>query len=629
MNYIVEDIEKIINSDDCPVDKDGNKALSEIAIISKKRSELQAYAELLKGKNIPCQIDEGKSIFSIRSSILIYFYLKALCNHFLSSDKLFGLMLAEPFKLDLDDYNKILHEQQILRGKEHSDFITLMQNLDGWKNPDKIQEFLKTFEDLKRYVSTNTLRSSIIEIINRTGILETFFKEPKNKMENILGIKKMIEEATTYGSSVSTKNLQDFVKYLDDCIVNEIDICTEKSALVQNAVQLTTYHGSKGREFEHVYLPNLISKNWENFSMPGEYKLVTEDILDKDIAAEKKDSELLKLLFVGITRAKHTLTISFADMDDGKSQQMTKYLVPLSNYDFNSQTLEYTQDDFATEFVRNVSRDVYDNRTAFMNEIKERVEQAILSPSRMNDYLNCPRCYFYTKILGIDIEEGDWDNANFGTLIHSMLENSVRIAKESGKYPDIETIKTNFEKGLNASRFTSVAKKEKFEKLGMNIINNYYPHFSQLPIDNIEDIEFSFYGVEVDGNLITGKIDRVEKNGDGTYSLYDYKTGQPVSENQVAVGGKKEGYYNQLCFYKYAFEKFSGKKVSQVGLIYVENHAKSVYKTLCAEDMEYIENTIKETCANIKALKFDPIPEDKQGACKFCAYKHLCKLDLI
>lgn len=34
------------------------------------------------------------------------------------------------------------------------------------------------------------------------------------------------------------------------------------NSIIQNAVQLTTYHGSKGREFEFVYLPNLISKGY-------------------------------------------------------------------------------------------------------------------------------------------------------------------------------------------------------------------------------------------------------------------------------------------------------------------------------------------------------------------------------
>ena len=45
--------------------------------------------------------------------------------------------------------------------------------------------------------------------------------------------------------------------------------------------------------------------------------------------------------------------------------------------------------------------------------------------------------------------------------------------------------------------------------------------------------------------------------------------------------------------------------------------------------MEYIENLIKDSYKNIKALNFDPIPEDENGVCKFCAYKHLCRLDVI
>ena len=174
MNHIVDEIEALVKSENCPLDDDGNKNLAQIAIISKKRAELQQYMEMLKGKNIPCQIDEGKSIFAIRSSILIYFYLKALNNHILSSDKLFGLMLSEPFKLDLEDYNKILHEQQSLRDDRNNDFISLMQTLEGWKNEEKVKNFIETFNDLKLFANNNPLRNTIIEILNRTGILEYF-----------------------------------------------------------------------------------------------------------------------------------------------------------------------------------------------------------------------------------------------------------------------------------------------------------------------------------------------------------------------------------------------------------------------------------------------------------------------
>ena len=91
-------------------------------------------------------------------------------------------MLSEPFKLDLEDYNKILHEQQSLRDDRNNDFISLMQTLEGWKNEEKVKNFIETFNDLKLFANNNPLRNTIIEILNRTGILEYFYSEPKNKM---------------------------------------------------------------------------------------------------------------------------------------------------------------------------------------------------------------------------------------------------------------------------------------------------------------------------------------------------------------------------------------------------------------------------------------------------------------
>lgn len=628
-NYIVDEIKNLVDSEACPTKDKNEKDLSQIAIIAKKRAELQTFSELLKAKNIPFQIDEGKSIFAIRSTILIYFYLKAMNNHVLASDKLFGLMLSEPFKLDIQDYNKILKEQRLLKNDRLNDFISLMRTLTDWKNPEIISKFLETFDNLQTFATTNSLRNTIIEVVNRTGILEYFYKCPQNRIENISGIRKIISEAGNYQKTDDTRGLADFVCYLDDCLKNEIDICLDKDGSVQNAVQLMTYHGSKGREFEYVYLPNLISSSWENFRMPGEYKLITDEVFDKDIEQLKKDSELLKLLFVGITRAKHSLTLSFADNNENKSQQITKYLSEFSNYDFNSMQFECEAEDLTKEFVRSISREVFDNRKAFQNEIQERIKSIDLSPSRLNDYLDCPRKFFYLKVLGIDVEEADWDNANFGSVIHSILERAVKFAKEKGEYPDIKTVLEKFHTGMDSSRFSEIAKKEKFIKLGEKLLMNYYPYFSQIPANRVENVEFSFYGVSVGEDLVSGKIDRIEKNSDGTYSLYDYKTGKPTSEKQITQSGGKKNYYNQLCFYKYAYEKMTGNKVSQVGIIYVEDHAKSVYKTLTDSDMAYIENLIKDTYSKIKALKFNPIKEDKQGVCKTCVYKHLCKLDII
>lgn len=617
-NHIIDDIEALIKSTQCP------EKLSEIAVISKKKAELAFLAELLQARNISFQLEEGKSIFAIRSSILIYSYLKALVNPEYNSDKLFGLLLSEPFNIDLEDYNKILRENKI----KEMNFIGLMRMLRGWKDEEKITNFLQVYDDLKEYASTNSLRNTVVEVINRTGTLEFFFRTEKNKAENIAGIKKLIDEATELSSLDPTVGISEFVAHLDSALLNDIDITTDKSSNIQNAIQLVTYHGSKGREFEHVYLPNLVAKNWEKFSMPGEYKLITEDVLDKPEAEQKKDSELLKLLFVGITRAKHALTLSFADMVDGSAQQVTKYLAEVE-FDFDKNQFELNEDETTREFIRSISREVYDNRKAFEQELRERVNGIVLSPSRVNDYQNCPRRFFYIKVLGIDVEESDWNAANFGTAMHGVLEIALNNAKSSGEYPPIDAVKAAFDKFMDGLYFTSSAKREQYQKQGRNALDSYYPVFSQIPASRIEATEFQINDVQVGEDFITGKIDRIEKNSDGTFELYDYKTGKAKSAAQIAPGGAKEGYYNQLCFYKYAFEKLTGAKVSKAGLIFVEEHQKNVSLELTDFDMQYIENLIKDTYTNIKALNFDPINDRKSDACKYCTYKQLCKLDVL
>ncbi|MBR2499690.1 MAG: Dna2/Cas4 domain-containing protein, partial [Clostridia bacterium] len=109
----------------------------------------------------------------------------------------------------------------------------------------------------------------------------------------------------------------------------------------------------------------------------------------------------------------------------------------------------------------------------------------------------------------------------------------------------------------------------------------------------------------------------------------DYKTSYPISKNQYKVGGSREDYYNQLCCYKYAFEKKTGQKVSKVGVIYVENHTKSVELELGQEDMDYIEQLVISTYNDIRNLKFEVPNTTDEKTCNWCCYKDLCKLDVI
>ena len=72
-----------------------------------------------------------------------------------------------------------------------------------------------------------------------------------------------------------------------------------------------------------------------------------------------------------------------------------------------------------------------------------------------------------------------------------------------------------------------------------------------------------------------------------------------------------------------------GVKVSQVGVIYVENHTKSVILELTEEDMKYIEALVIDTYKNIRSLNYEVPASIADKACAWCGYKELCKLDVI
>ncbi|MBO6088479.1 ATP-dependent helicase, partial [bacterium] len=308
---IVKEIEKLVNSDECPKDKDsGEKKYSEIAILTRTNAEAQSFAEMLKIRNIPYELKDGKDIFTIPAVNMLYFYIQFLVNPEKHSHRIFELLVAPPFCVNPKDY-QILYEN-VSKGKT---FIDVLKNIDmsEFAEPDKFKDFLKTYEYLSEYKSKENIKNTILEIGSKTGIFDYYLNTDINRTENIAGIKKFIDEAAGFSEIFKTSFLEVFLDYLQSIINDDEKICTDKAPVTLNAVQLCTYHGAKGREFEYVYMPTLETRKWESSSKSlkpdiplDESEFKTEDELKNEV----KPSDLTKLLYVAMTRAKHTLRMS-------------------------------------------------------------------------------------------------------------------------------------------------------------------------------------------------------------------------------------------------------------------------------------------------------------------------------
>lgn len=353
--YITNQIKEIILDDKkCPKDEKGNKKLSEIAVLTKTNADAYKYANKLKEKGIRVQLTGGKNIFEINSIKVLIAYMKFLTNPAENKSELYKYLLYNPFHINPKDY-KILHSKEVkdlsggdLIGRiktaiELSEIEEKKQEKQNQniiltsEGKEKFKDFIETYDSLTKYISAESIRNSIIQTAHKTGIYRCYMSTDINRTENIGAINRLLDEADTFEDSQrgllehdneteKLTNFKNFVSYLNTLISANIQVTTDKTDKPLNAVQVSTLHSSKGREFEYVFMPSLncrkfesTSKNEYSENVPKENAEITtpdENLTNNIDRIADKNSQVkfinsAKLIYVGMTRAKHYINLSY------------------------------------------------------------------------------------------------------------------------------------------------------------------------------------------------------------------------------------------------------------------------------------------------------------------------------
>lgn len=626
---IIKEIEELVNSDDCPKDKDsGEKKYSEIAILTRSNAEAQSFAEMLKIRNIPYELKEGKDIFTIPAVNMLYFYIQFLINPELYSYRIFELLLSKPFSIHPKDY-QVLYEE-VSKGKT---FIDVLRNIDGKRfiEPDKFENFLKTYDYLSEYKSKENIKNTILEIGSKTGIFDYYINTDINRSENIAGIKKFIDEAVGFSEIYKTAFLEVFFDYLKSIIDDDEKICTDKAPVTLNAVQLCTYHSAKGREFEYVYMPTLETRKWESSS-----KSLKPDIpLDKsefksddELKNEDKPSDLTKLLYVAMTRAKHTLRLSYPAKVGKSPKKPTKFIVNIQNMlEKETKPFEYDELSYWTQVNDLIIKREYDYKKEFCEMIDARLKNRKFSASAINQYLKCPRQYLYDAILGLRTKDGNPNFVSYGSAVHKACEEAMRFIMKNKTHPDKSQFINWFKNELSTLPMESLEQRRNFEGRGEKKLDEYYCKILNTTPSQLYAQEEKISYILEDGSEFYGIIDRIDKCGCGTYAIYDYKTGDNKNSS-IKIDGDHEDYYNQMAWYKYFYEQSTGNKVSITRFIYPEDFlTKNEGIDYTEEEILNAVNKFKNAIADIKSHKFEPARTEK--ACKYCSYKDFCNMNVM
>lgn len=414
-----------------------------------------------------------------------------------------------------------------------------------------------------------------------------------------------------------------------------------------DAVQIMTIHKSKGLEFDTVFLPFLDSSPQSDKSeikyLPqiglgikapdANGVLQTTSILQKAKDADKvlEHEERKRQLYVAMTRAEQRLILT--GITDGKESKADKALDELS---WLKQLQQIYQQQNAAE-IKSLEP-AAEKIVAVTAENKKNIAEAqnllaplpsynangqqLFSPSALQTYLYCQRQYFYQQILKLpQLDELDDEEISAENNFAGQTPNAVLPAKILGSivHRALELYRGDLTAALTAaSKQYAPAYRGQAAK---NMLEKYLASelYKNLPQKQLR--EMPFYLSVGDGLLLSGIIDLLAENPDGTLTIIDYKTGRPPQGDE-----EKLGYSYQLAVYKTAVEKRLQKKVTQAQLHFLQNL--SVWNL--PADKDYLQEALalcREISSKGAESEFACREQNAQSglaACAYCPYNYLC-----
>ena len=269
---------------------------SDYAILYRSNHQSRLLEQQLREKNIPYYLSGGISFFALGEIKDVMAYLRIVSN--LSDDNALLRIINTPRReLGTTSVQKLVEfaAQQRCSILEAAQMPELEKILTprAYRNFLEFKHWLENLHQQSEQPSADKLCQKIIHDVQyEQWILDTQADEvqAQRKLKNVNELMQWIERLCNQDLSAS---LADIVAKLTLIDVLERDKENENES---NCVNLMTLHAAKGLEFQHVYLVGM-----EENILPHR-----NSIEDGSIEEERR------LAYVGITRARKKLTISYA-----------------------------------------------------------------------------------------------------------------------------------------------------------------------------------------------------------------------------------------------------------------------------------------------------------------------------
>ena len=573
-----------------------------VAIILKRNRDVEHVLSLFEANGIPAQAERGVDIFSHPVGMIFF----DLIDYFVHPGNVEVLARGIASGLWGLDFTKKTSLLRAIRSGNIADVAKEIPNI----------------EKLQKEISQN----GVIAFLVRAGELSGFDKiasrnplsaevwrsiivlaQDLAQQDRIQSAEILIEKLLAYRQSAEKKSLKITIGRPD------------------SQVRIMTAHGSKGLEYDYVFLPYATEEAWLSKKHSNFF------VFPREKGDEDEIRDARRLFYVALTRAKKHATIIV-----GLEDNLRKEFFPLRFIgELDEKFVVKTK---IPAVFENISAKVAGSiesaqRVEIINYAKNILTESGLSVTALDHFMECPSKFLYKSIF--KLPEAPNSSSEKGNAMHEALS-LVLHQEDKSEEAVTATIATAVKAYFSRSLLPVFEKEPAVEELlanSLKVASALTPLFVMNGRISTEAWFKSAYQGTYEGQevpiLLHGKLDLVVEGDDKVY-VFDYKTREAMSVNAIKGETKNDSgnYFRQLVFYKVLLSG-DGRlknKIIEPALVFIKPDSKGqcpiVSIPVEIDDEERVKKEIQSLIESVWSGRLlSERCEDKD--CEYCRLRNL------
>ncbi len=469
------------------------------------------------------------------------------------------------------------------------------------------QDMAEIAQVARRRPPTEVLHAAL----QQTGYLAHLMKaSEREKQESIQHLNGFAERMRKYETAVYDPHLRDFLEEFR----LELD-AGEEGALTFDAdsgpefVRILTVHASKGLEYKHVYVVSMVDQRFPSRARPEAIPFPNGLLEERLPEGDHHIEEERRLLYVAMTRAKESLTLSGARNYGGTRDKKPSIF-------FAEASVTLPEETGSRNLIDSLQQAAIPDDASASDIVHYELKKRF-SFTQLAAFRKCPLQYKFEHIYRIP-KIGTYQKS-FGQSMHRTFQHVLTL-HASRKDPAMvgfsvtdDEAREIYLETWDDQWYPDREKHDEYKKRGWEGVRLFLQECRTKP--------FEMHAVEKPFTLVFGKyslkgqIDRIDMLPDGSVRVLDYKTGSAKDELKTE---DKE----QLHLYQLALEG-QGYRVSSLVYVYVMDWQMMEVEPMNDKKRASFIEAVEGRMEAIAASNFAPTPDT--FVCKYCDFKSICE----